>query len=220
MKKSKKPGFYPILLNLERLNCLIVGGGKVACRKALSLLKFNTAVTMISPRFCRPILDLAGSEKIVIIKKAYSSEYLKGFGIVFSATDNPEINRRVRTDCTEKGILLNAADKLPLCDFILPANISRGDLIISISSQGKAPFFTKEMKKKINKLIPPVYEDIFDLAGKFRQHILADKKVDSKTRAGVLKFFASKDWVSILQSNGSVSSKQYINRILKELDLV
>ncbi len=220
MKKSKKPGFYPILLNLERLNCLIVGGGKVACRKALSLLKFNTSVTVISPRFCEPILELARTKEITIIKKAYSGEYLKGFGIVFSATDNPQINRRVRTDCTEKGILLNAADKLPLCDFILPANVSRGDLTISISSQGKAPFFTKEMKNKIEDLIPPVYEDVFHLAGEFRQYILADRKIDSKKRAKVLKFFASKDWESILKNNGSVSSKQYINGILKELDLV
>ncbi len=220
MKKSKKPGFYPVLLNLERFNCLIVGGGKVASRKAFSLIKFNTSVTVISPRFCKSILELARSKKISIIRKTYSSEYLKGFGIVFSATDNPEINRRVRMDCTEKGILLNAADKMPLCDFILPANISRGDLTISVSSQGKAPFFTKEMKNKIEKLIPPVYEDIFHLAGEFRQYILADKKVDSKTRARVLKFFASKDWESILKNNGSVSTKQYINGILKELDLV
>jgi siroheme synthase-like protein len=220
MKKSKKPGYYPILINLQRFNCLIVGGGKVAYRKVLSLLKFNADITVISPKISKPILDLAKLNRVKIIKKAYSRDFIEGYGIVFSATDNPDINRTVRKDCTEKGILLNVVDDPLLCDFIIPANVLRGDLSISVSSQGTAPFFTKEMKKKIENQISPVYEDIFNLAAQFRRQILHNKQVNAKTKTKIFKHFALKDWEKIITDNGNKSTQHYINEVLKKFNLL
>ena len=62
MKKSKKSGFFPILINLNRFNCLVVGGGKVAYRKVTTLLEFKANITVISPKICKPIIDLTFSE--------------------------------------------------------------------------------------------------------------------------------------------------------------
>ena len=219
MKKCEKAGFYPILINLERFNCIIVGGGNIAYRKIVSLLKFNAEITVISPQIIKPILGLAGQNKVKIIKKPYSSKYLKGYRIAFSATNNQKLNETVRKDCTKKGILLNVVDNPALCDFILPANVLRGDLTISVSSQGKAPFFTKEMKKKIDDLIPPAYKQIFSLAGRLRHEVLSDPKLTSKTRAQVFSKFSSKNWEKILEENGKHSSKYYIDKILKEFNL-
>ena len=220
MKNSEKAGFYPILINLNRFNCIIVGGGKVAYRKILSLLKFKAEITVISPQIIQPILKLAGLNKVKIIKKSYSSKYIKGCQVVFSATDNQKINERVRRDCTKKGILLNVVDNPALCDFILPANVQRGDLTISVSSQGKAPFFTKEMKKKIEELVSPVYKQVFNMAGKLRQEVLSDPKLTAKARTKVFSRFSSNDWEKILKTNGKHSSKYYINKILRELNLL
>lgn len=218
MKKSEKAGFYPILINLQRFNCLVVGGGKVASRKVVSLLNFNAYVTVISPRISKPILELGRQGKIKIIKKHYSENIVDNFGVVFCATDNPEISRLVRKDCTDKGVLLNVADEPGLCDFIMPANVIRGDLIISISSQGKAPFYTRKMKNKIEKLIDPVHQKILKIAGEFRKKVLEDKKLDSKEKARIFKLFASKDWENIIKANGSKSLKKYINDSLKEFN--
>ena len=218
MKKSEKAGFYPILINLQRFNCLVVGGGKVASRKVVSLLNFNANITVISPRISKPILELARQGKIKIIKKYYSRNIIDNFGVVFCATDNPEINRLVRKDCTDKRILLNVADEPDLCDFIMPANVIRGDLTISISSQGKAPFYTRKMKNKIEKLIDPVHEEILKIAGEFRKKVLEDEKLDSKEKARIFKLFASKDWENIIKANGSKSLKKYINDSLKEFN--
>ena len=85
MKKSVNASFYPILVNLERFPCLIIGGGKVAYRKALSLQEFDANITIISPRICKPLLELSKKNKIQIIKKTYSKEFLKDFKIIFSA---------------------------------------------------------------------------------------------------------------------------------------
>lgn len=220
MKKSVNSNFYPILVNLERFPCLIIGGGKVAYRKVLSLQEFNAKITVLSSRICKPLLELAENNKLKIIKKNYSQEFIKGFKLIFSATNNPEVNKRVRNDCTNEGILLNVADNPSLCDFILPANIKRGDLTISISSQGKAPFFTKEMKKKIDGFISPVYSDIIGMAGKFRKQLLTNNKVKSaNTKVKMFKKFSSVNWEKILDENGEKSPDYYIKKILRESNL-
>ena len=218
MKKSKNSNFYPILISLERFPCLVIGGGKVAYRKVLSLLDFNAQITVLSPKICKPLIDLFRQNKIQIIKKAYSEEFIKDYKITFCATNNPDINKIVRNDCTRNGILLNAADNPSLCDFILPANIKRGDLIISVSSQGKAPFYTKEIKKKIEGFIPQVYTEIIDLAGKFRKKLLAGSKIKSaKTKTKMFKRFTSVNWEKTLTANGKRNSKNFTEKILKEI---
>ncbi len=219
MKNSKKAGFYPVLINLQSFNCIVVGGGKVAYRKVLSLLKFGADVTVLSPKIMKPIMELAKQNSIKVIHKSYSEEYIKGYKIAFSATDNPELNRTVRKDCTKNGILLNVVDDPVLCDFILPANVIRGDLTISISSQGNAPFFTKKMKTKIEELISPVYEEIFTMAGKLRRQIMVNNHIDSKTRTKILKKFASQNWEEILSHNGRKTPQRHLKEILKEFNL-
>ena len=221
MKKNRNPVFFPILINLENFPCLVVGGGEVAYRKVLSLNNFNSKITVISPKVCKPLIELSEKGIIKIIKKPYSREYLKDYKIIFSATDNPQISKAVHKDCASKGILLNVADVPALCDFILPANILRGDLTISISSQGKAPFFTKLMKTKLEKLIPPIYKDIIELAGDFRKRILT--KVKSKPesiKSNIFRKFTEVNWEKTFHKDGKKGSQKQFQKILTENNLL
>lgn len=224
MKKNRRLVFFPILINLKKFPCMVVGGGKVAYRKILALLEFNTKITIVSPRLCRPLIELAAKNKIKIIKKSYSKEYLKNIKIVFCTTDNEKINKAVYNDCTANGILINVADKPSLCDFILPANLKRGDLTISVSSQGKAPFYAKEIKNKLDDLIPPVYADIIRLAGQFRSHLLTNlnntgdaglKKRSAKVKAKMFNRFSKTNWEEVIAGNDGRPSSYYIQKILK-----
>ena len=225
MKHNTDQSFYPILLNLNKFPCLVVGGGKVAYRKVLSLLSFNAEVTVLAPKICKSLIEFANQKKVKLIKKAYTKDFLKNYKIVFSATDNPKINQIVRDDCTKENILLNVVDNPALCDFILPANIRRGDLTISVSSQGKAPFYTKEMKRKLEQFISPIHADIITIAGEFRKQLLnyleRNKKQISKSEAAILKAnlfkrFTVQDWEKILMGNGHKSSKQYGQKLFRE----
>ncbi len=229
MKYNTDQSFFPVLLNLNKFPCLVVGGGKVAYRKVLTLLEFNAEVTVLAPKICKPLVDFDKQKKIKIIRKFYNSEFLKNYKIVFSATDNSKVNQMVRDDCTKENILLNVVDNPVLCDFILPANIRRGDLTISVSSQGKAPFYTKEMKRKLEQYVSPTYADIMNLAGEFRKQLLnyfeRNEKQISKTEAAKLKTnifkrFTSQDWEKILSENGEKSSRHYVQKLLKENKLL
>lgn len=205
------------MIDLQSLPCLVVGGGKVALRKVLSLLEFKANVTVVSPRLCSELTALSGRGKIKILRKAYSADCITGHKIVFSATDNPQINTMVNADCKRAGILLNAADNPSLCDFILPAIVRRGFLTISVSSQGKAPFYAKEMKRKLGEVISPMAGDIAELAAEFRRRLLSDNKDGSrKQKEKAYRAFLETDWDKILTGEGRRRSKRIIKQILKE----
>ena len=218
MKKSKISNFYPILINLQRFPCLIIGGGEVALRKVQTLLLFNAKMTVLSPKICKPLKELIKTNKLKIIIKPYSKEYIKDYKIIFSATNNRKINEQVHSDCSEENKLLNVVDVPDLCDFILPAVVKRGDLTISVSSQGRAPFYAKEIKNKIDHIFPSYYEDIIDLAGNFRSTLLSNKKYNSpeiKEKA-FMKFFMI-DWRMVLNNEGKKKANEYMRKIFKEL---
>jgi len=218
MTENKNAIYFPLLLNIKDYKCLVVGGGKVALRKVISLLDFQARVTVISPKFCEPLLELYKKRKITVIQKVYAKEYLKNFKVVFCATDNPKINKSVRKDCTEKNILLNVADIPELCDFILPAIVKRGDLTISVSSQGTAPFYVKEIKNKLDHIFPAFHEEIIELAGEFRNLILSNKKFRSPKlkEEAFMKFFVI-DWKKVLVNGGRKNANKYLQSILKDL---
>jgi precorrin-2 dehydrogenase len=227
MKEDRGGAFFPILINVQKFPCLVVGGGGIASRKVKSLLEFNANITVLSPKISSSILEFYKKEKINLIKHTYSKEFLNGFKIVFCATNNRELNQTVHDDCASKGIFINVADNPPLCDFILPATIKRGDLTISISSQGKAPFYTRTMKKKLENFISPVYSDIIGLAGEFRKQLLIktsmlseseSKAHKSKIKAQMFKNFSSIDWEKNLSQKGKKRSQEYAQKILKEIN--
>jgi precorrin-2 dehydrogenase / sirohydrochlorin ferrochelatase len=218
MKKSKISTFYPILINLKRFPCLVVGGGQVAFRKIQSLLSYNVKITVLSPKVCKPLSALIKKKKIKIIPKPYSREYIKNYKVIFSATNKREINEQVYNDCKMENKLLNVVDVPELCDFILPAVVQRGELSISVSSQGRAPFFVKEMKNKIDHIFPSYYEDIIDLAGNFRSIIMKDKKLNSpKIKEKAFTKFFMIDWKKVLKNEGKKKASEYMRNIIKEL---
>ena len=218
MKRNENSVFFPVLINLRKYPCLVIGGGNVAFRKVTTLLNFNTKVTVIAPNICKPLIGLSKKNKIRIIRKSYNKSFLKKFDIIFCATDNPQTNQTVSKDCKQENKLLNVADVPELCDFILPAVVKRGDLTISVSSQGRAPFFAKNIKNKIDHIFPSYYEDIIDLAGYFRSIIMKNQKYNStkiKEKA-FMKFFMV-DWKNVLANEGKKKANEYLRNILKEL---
>jgi siroheme synthase-like protein len=218
MNENKNSIYFPLLLNIQNYPCLVVGGGKVALRKVTSLLNFQIKPTVLAPKLCQPLLELQRKRKIKVIKKVYSKAYLNNFKVVFCATDNPKLNRMVRKDCTEKNILLNVADIPELCDFILPAIVKRGDLTISVSSQGVAPFYSAELRRKLDHIFPSYYENVIELAGEYRKLVLSDKKFRSpQLREKAFKNFFMMDWKKVLANEGKKKADEYIRDILKDL---
>jgi len=148
---------YPIFLKPNRLRVLIVGGGNVAHEKLLFLLKSSpeTQVTIVAPQIKAQIRALvAVHSNAQIIIKAYSKQDLNRKNLVLAATGNKEINMIIRLDANEANILVNVADTPKECDFYLGSIVTKGDLKIAISTNGKSPTFAKRFRQVLESALP------------------------------------------------------------------
>lgn len=167
---------YPIFLKVSQLNVLIVGGGNVALEKLTFLLKSspNATVTMLAPHFLDATLQLASGHTVAIIHETYDKKYLEGRHIVIASTDNTEINQQIYHDCRERNILVNVADNPPYCDFYMGGIVTKGNVKVAISTNGKSPTTAKRLREFFEDVIPDNIDDLVKNLNEFRKSIKGD----------------------------------------------
>ena len=113
--------YYPVNLNLEHRQCLVVGGGAVGTRKVRSLLECGARVTVISPEVSEKLTSLSNKSKIRLVSRPFKTTDLEGVFLVIGATDDENLNRRIHREAERLGLLCNIADRPEVCNFILPS---------------------------------------------------------------------------------------------------
>ena len=173
---ESKNELYPIFLKVNQLNVLIVGGGNVAEEKLRFLLKSspNAKVALISLDFTKEILDLAKEHTILTMQRPYSSNILHKQHIVIVATNNREVNKQIYHDAKEKQLLVNVADTPELCDFYLGGIVTKGNIKVAISTNGKSPTMAKRLRQFFEAVIPDEIDDLSQNLNKFRKTIKGD----------------------------------------------
>jgi len=161
---------FPINLYLDGRPCLVVGGGRVAFRKARSLIAAGAQVTVVSPGFCPELLQLEGLQ---LIDEPFDDRHVAGAILVFAATDDPEVNSRVAHAAREAGAWANVVDTPAECDFIVPSVLARGELTLSVCSGGAAPALSRRLRESLEEQFPPAYADYVALLAELRALILA-----------------------------------------------
>ena len=165
--------YYPINLDIRGRNCLVVGGGRVGARKVRTLAQCGALVTVVSPEVAPQLTALVDGETVELKKRPYRSSDLDGMFLVIGATDDEDLNRRIHADAESRGILCNIADRPEICNFILPAIVTRGDFTMAISTAGKSPAFAKHIRKELENRFGPEYGELLDLMGAVRRRLLA-----------------------------------------------
>jgi siroheme synthase-like protein len=149
---------FPVFLKIENLKGLIVGGGRVACEKLYFMLKNSPQVniTLVAEKISTEVRELVQNRKanVLLIEKRYDKEDLKDIRFILAATNNYQVNEQIASDAREKGILINVADTPGLCDFYLSSVITRGDLKIAVSTNGKSPTFAKRVREFLEEILP------------------------------------------------------------------
>ena len=190
------PSYYPVFLNLKGKKCIVVGGGRVAGRKVLSLLKSGADITVISPELTKRLKkesvkrlnrSKGSSGKIRHIPRKYKKGDLKNAFLVIAATDSNEINRRVSE---EAPYLVNVVDVPSMCNFIVPSVVKRGPLTIAISTSGVSPSIAKAVRKELEKLYGAEFGKRLASLKKIRSKAMAEIK-DKKKRERFLKKIGS-----------------------------
>jgi len=185
---------YPIFLKTHQLEILIVGGGFVALEKLSFLLKSSpqSKVTLVSPFFRDETIELANTFEIKMIVNEYNTSYLTNKHIVIATTDKEALNIEVYKDCKERNILVNVADNPPYCDFYMGGIVTKGNVKIAISTNGKSPTTAKRLRQFFEDVIPEDINDLVKNLNEFRKTIKGDFEYKVATLNEFTKGFIAK----------------------------
>ena len=148
---------YPVFLKLELFETLLVGGGNVALEKLTSLLTSSpdADITVIAPSIKTEIHILAGKHPNVKLEaRKFHVDDLHDTSLVILATDDRELHESIIAITRRRHILTNVADTPLLCDFYLGSIVTKGDLKIGISTNGKSPTIAKRLREFLDEVIP------------------------------------------------------------------
>lgn len=163
----------PIFMNLIARRCVVVGGGDVALRKVMMLLKAQAAVECYAPDYCEALVALARENKVVAHIEEFHDVQLNDATLVIAATDNEAINAQVSAAAQTKNIPVNVVDAPQLCTFTMGSIVDRSPVVIAISSEGNAPVLARHIRAKIETMLPSGYGRIAQIAGEFRDKVKA-----------------------------------------------
>jgi precorrin-2 dehydrogenase / sirohydrochlorin ferrochelatase len=149
---------FPIFLKLESRACLVIGAGVVAEGKIKGLIAERASIEVIAPEATAQIRQWAAAGVIDWNQRAFQPGDLAGKFLVIVATSSRDVNKRVFNEAHAKGILCNAVDDPPNCDFYYPAVVRRGDLQIAISTAGQSPALAQRIRQELEKQFGPEYE--------------------------------------------------------------
>jgi precorrin-2 dehydrogenase/sirohydrochlorin ferrochelatase len=164
-------GYFPIYLNLAGRCCLVVGGGRVAERKVEKLLEAGAEVTMISPAVSGRLQTWVDAEKICHKARAYELGDLAPFQLAFVATDDAAVNAAVKREGEERGVWVNVADDPAQCDFILPAVLQRGELVVAVASGGSSPALSRAIREELEHYFTEDYATLSEIVAEVRREI-------------------------------------------------
>ena len=181
-------GWFPFFIQLEGARGLLVGGGRVALRKAEKLLPFGAQLTVVAPCICPPLAALPG---LTLCRRAFAdSDLSPAPDFVIAATGDRALDRRIAALCRSRRILVNVVDDPAACGFYFPALVQRGRLCIGISTGGASPTAAAWLRQKIEALLPPGFDGILDRLAARREAVKAEGGSEAKRAERLQQAFA------------------------------
>ena len=155
------PPYYPIFLDVRDRKCVIIGGNGEAERKARSLLDCEAQLTLISPQLTPGLQELYQQGHITWHQRMFNTGDLMGaFLAIVADTDDSQVNRTVSKEAKELNVVLNVMDVTPLCTFIAPAVLKRGEVTVAISTGGASPALARKFREELSSNSIMGYADL------------------------------------------------------------
>lgn len=182
----------PVFLKLEGRACLVVGGGAIALQKVNSLLECGANVTVVAPDARDEIRDLDEQGKIAWRRRCYVAEDIVNQQLVIAATNDPSVNHAIHGDAAAAGVLANAVDDPPFCDFYFGSVVRRGPLQIGISTAGESPALAQRLRQQLEALLDKEIGPWLERLGALRRGVLKVHHAGEE-RNRLLRMLATRD---------------------------
>jgi precorrin-2 dehydrogenase / sirohydrochlorin ferrochelatase len=200
------PDYYPIFLDLKGKQCVVIGGGKVAERKVLSLLRAGARVTVISPELTEGLNSGRSKKAFLHVAREFRRSDLKEAFLVIAATSNDLINIKISEEAL---LLVSIASEPEKGNFISPAFLQKGSLAIAVSTGGASPAMASAIKKELDALYSKEFVSYLLFLENLRRDI--KKKIpDQETRKRLFREAASDKMLGIVRKEGIRSAKKTV----------
>jgi precorrin-2 dehydrogenase / sirohydrochlorin ferrochelatase len=174
--------YYPVFLDLADRPCLVVGGGPVAEGKVEGLLAAGARVTVLSPTVTGRLGEWAAAGRVLHIPRGYHPGDLAGYQLAWVAAADERVSAAVAEEGRARGVWVNAADEPGRCDFILPAVIRRGRLVVAISTGGASPAAARAIREELEAYLTEEHAMLVEVAAEARRELRARRSAPEPAR--------------------------------------
>lgn len=146
--------FFPVMIDLDKINILIIGGGNIAYRKYSNKSQYTDNIKVISPFFCENFIK-ENNKRLSLLWKKFEYKDLNNIDMVFIATDNKILNKEISDYCIKNRILVNSVDNHKNSSFInmgffeFKDKNNKDDIVVGVSCNGKNPSLVKIIKNEL-----------------------------------------------------------------------
>ncbi len=161
----------PIFCQLRDRDCLIVGGGDVAERKARLLLDAGARLTVNALAFIPQFTAWADAGMLTLVEGPFDESLLDTCWLAIAATDDDALNQRVSEAAEARRIFCNVVDAPKAASFIMPSIIDRSPLMVAVSSGGTSPVLARLLREKLESLLPLHLGQVAKYAGQLRGRV-------------------------------------------------
>jgi uroporphyrin-III C-methyltransferase/precorrin-2 dehydrogenase/sirohydrochlorin ferrochelatase len=206
---------FPLFVNLDKLPVLVVGGGDIAERKINLIIKANANVEVLARKFTPNVEQIISKKKLKKIKKSLDISTLSSnYSLIIAATDNKQVNKKLFNFANKNNILINVVDQPELCTCTFGSIVERGDLVVAISTGGSAPVFARNLREKLETLLPQSTKQLIDFSSTIREKVIRSFSQFNKRRIFWELFFdAFATKKNITKSNLTKLSNQLIKSL-------
>lgn len=162
---------YPAFINLRQRNTVVIGGGTIAERKIQTLLDAGSHVLVVSPEITASIQQWANDKTITLQKREYQKGDLDNVLLAVVATSNNVLNAEIAKQANTQNTLVNVVDNPTLCSYIMPSIVDRSPVTIAVSTGGASPVLARQLRMKLETLIPSSCGDLASITEEFREKV-------------------------------------------------
>lgn len=204
--------YYPVFLDVRGRRCIVVGGGQVAERKALSLFDAGADLAVIGPSLTPALAKLAGKGKITHYPRQFDEPDLAGAYLVIAATNDAAVNEAVARACRKAGILVNTATSPDEGTFVVPSVVERGDLLIAVSTCGDSPALARKVREDLERSYGPEYGVFLEKMALLRRRLHG--AADEEMRRKIYQAIVDSDVLFLLKAGQSHEADHRIAEIV------
>jgi precorrin-2 dehydrogenase/sirohydrochlorin ferrochelatase len=205
--------YYPAYLDLHGRLALLVGGGRVASRKLASLLAAGARVRLVAPELDADTAAQLPHSRVEERRRPFAPGDLDGAWLAVCATDDETVNRAVAATAEERRVFVNVVDVPPLCSFIVPASLSRGELMLAVSTGGASPAMARRLRERLEREFGPEWGPYLRLMRALRQRLTAQGRPAEANRP-LFFALADSDLLARVAARDAVGVDALITRVL------